>query len=415
MTGAPGSALRALSHPARALRRLAVRQPAMVPAFKGGTLDIDDVMLALDFLAGDRPLDDPNAVEHFEKDFAQHCNAGYAFAFDSGRAALSGILSALDLEPGTEVILPGYTCVVVANAVRYARLTPVYCDIELETFGLDADSVAARLTAQTRVVVVQHLYGLVSRDLEAILDLAASEGIAVVEDCAHAAGATLNGQPVGTFGSAAFYSCEQSKVLSTTAGGVATTRDSGLGEAIRRVVLNAPPPAAQRVRALLETLLLNYYICKHPHRWWRGAAAELRWGGDRVATTTAAELEGLRPEGYGCRLPGALAVVGSNQLRKLARYNRERRRVAARWDGWVREKGFAPPTVIPGSEPVFLRYPVLVAPEQKRDTRWVTRELGVEAGKWFTSNLHPSSIEVAGCPNADRAVRCCINLPTLLH
>jgi dTDP-4-amino-4,6-dideoxygalactose transaminase len=141
---------------------------------------------------------------------------------------------------------------------------------------------------------------------------------------------------------------------------------------------------------------------------------QLRHGGERVDTTTAAEIRGERPEDYGARLPAALAALGLNQLRKVDYYNQCRRVNASRWDAWCDEHGLARALVLPGSTPVFLRYPVLATPELKRDRSWARHKLGVELGVWFVSNLHPSPRAVEGCPNANRAVAGCINFPTLL-
>jgi hypothetical protein len=71
--------------------------------------------------------------------------------------------------------------------------------------------------------------------------------------------------------------------------------------------------------------------------------------------------------------------------------------------------------VIPNSEPVFLRYPVLVEPEKKINPHWAEQELGVKIGVWFVGHLHPTQEVVENCPNAVQAIECCVNLPTLLR
>jgi hypothetical protein len=91
-----------------------------------------------------------------------------------------------------------------------------------------------------------------------------------------------------------------------------------------------------------------------------------------------------------------------------------RRENAQRWDAWCDQHGYKKPVVIPESTPVFLRYPVLVDPRLKYDTRWFLKNLGVRQGLWFRSHLHPVDTPVEGCPNAARAVAGCVNLPTLM-
>jgi perosamine synthetase len=133
-----------------------------------------------------------------------------------------------------------------------------------------------------------------------------------------------------------------------------------------------------------------------------------------LISTTPEEEAGIRPETYGRRMPSPIAALGLNQLRKIDAFNAERRATAKRWDDWCNRRGYARPVVVADSQPVFLRYPVLVGPERKRDTSWARAELGVGVGVWFVSHLHPAKGRVEGCPNADRAVAECVNIPCLL-
>src|SRR5262249_42952166 len=134
----------------------------------------------------------------FENAFAKWNGSSYAFAFAAGRKALSACIYALGLQEGDEVIIPGYTCIVVQNAFDYVGVTTRYCDIELDTFGPELSSVASVITPRTKAILVQHLYGLVCRDYEGILDLARQRGLRIIEDCAHVTGATFRGRHVGT-------------------------------------------------------------------------------------------------------------------------------------------------------------------------------------------------------------------------
>ncbi|HEX5132870.1 MAG TPA: DegT/DnrJ/EryC1/StrS family aminotransferase [Candidatus Krumholzibacteria bacterium] len=379
------------------------------------TLDRDDVEVACAWLGRDHEAHaDVAPVARFEAEFARWNGSGAAFAFASGRESLSAIIAAMGLGAGDEVIVPGYTCVVVPNALEFAGVTPVYADIELDTYGLDVSQLDRHVTSRTRAILIHHLYGLVCRDYVAAIDFARARGLRVIEDCAQATGAALEGVRVGNRGDAAFYSLEQSKLLTTFQGGVAVAHDPQLAARIAAVRDAAPCPGAAHTRRVLRNLMLNYAVYKDPQRWWRGDWMQLRVGGEHIVTTTDAEMRGEKPVDYGARLPAALAEVGCNQLRKLDHYNTRRREHAARWDRWCDENGHARAHVVAGSTPVFLRYPVLVDPARKRDRSWARRTLGVELGVWFVSNLHPSPRRVEGCPNAAAAVERCINFPTLL-
>ena len=327
--------------------------------------------------------------------------------------ALSACVYALGLRPGDEVILPGYTCVVVANAFRFAGVVPVFADIELETYGLDAGSAARRITPRTRALLLHHLYGLVCRDYEALLDLARRHGLPVVEDCAQATGAVWQGEKVGNRGEMGFYSFEESKVMTTILGGMAVTGDDRLAARLREYQERAPTPAPERVESILRTALLDYYQLKHPKRWFFGDVAHLLHGKQRIVSTSQEEEQGTRPADYRQRMPSPIAALGRNQLAKVDRYNELRRQAALRWDRWCDEGGYRRPVVLEGSVPVFLRYPVMVSPEMKRDLSWAESSLGVSPGVWFTSPLHPAPSVVDDCPNADEAVRRCVNFPCL--
>lgn len=378
------------------------------------TLDIDDVDLARHQLDDRSDWDNHETVAHYEREFAVWNGSRYAFAFMSGRVALSACIHALDLKPGDEVIVPGYTCIVVPNAFHYAGMKIIYVDIELDTYGIDITDLSRKITPKTRAITIQHLYGLVSRDYLKILELAQIHGIKVIEDCAHSTGATMNSIKVGNRGDVSFYSTEQSKIITTVQGGLATTNDEIIAKRLREYCYNTSPTNDHLTEYLLNNVILNYYSYKHPQRWWLGDYANLIHGKYRLISTTAEEEHGIKPSNYGMTMRAPIARIGLNQLRKIDHYNVRRVATATRWRSWCEEQDYSPPLVIQGSDPVFLRYPVLVEPEKKKDTRWAIDQLGVNIGVWYVSNLHPVPGIVADCPNADTAVAHCVNMPCLI-
>ena len=389
-------------------------RPINYPPLGSMTLDRDDVDLAVQWLQRREEWYKSEPVREFEEAFASWNGSRYAYAFMSGREALSAILDSFELTPGDEVLVPGYTCVVVPNAIKFAGLVPIFYDIELETYGPDLTSIKAGLGARTRVIVIHHLFGLVCRDYEAIIALARRNGIRVIEDCAHATGASYQGVKVGNLGDAAFYSTEQSKVLSTNQGGIATTNCQELGRRLEAYQRSTPYPNTDHIQRQLKHLIINYYANKHPKRWLMGDLARLKHGGEPLISTSEGEIRGLKPEHYGRKMPAAIAAIGLNQLKKLDAFNTQRRHTAERWQQWCNEKGISTPRVVEGSIPVFLRYPVMVEPHMKRDLSWAIKELGVLPGVWFTSHLHPAEDDIPNCPNAAKAAAGCINLPCLL-
>ena len=355
------------------------------------------------------------AATRYQAEFARWNGSKHAFAFMTARAALRACLRALDLRPDAEVIVPGYSCVVVYAAVRSAGCRRVYCDIELETFGLDGARLAALITPRTGAVVLQHLNGYVCRDYELILETAKRHRIKVIEDCAHAAGAEHAGRKVGNRGDMAIYSSQESKVFNTVMGGLAVTNDDELGARLRGQHEQAPELDAGIAREYLRRALLNYHEFKHPQRGQRGEWASRLYGPRQWIPLTDEEVAGRMPPRHQARMSPPMAALGLNQLGKVERYSSLRRRNAERWERWCRERGYRGPTVVPGSRPVCLSYPVLIEEEKKRDLAWVAPELGFVPGKWFAEYMPPPPWPIPGCPRAERALKQCVNLPTLFY
>lgn len=402
-------------HQAKNVVKLALGRPLTTPSLGSMTLDEDDVQLARDWLK--RPQDWYGAdevVQQYQTEFARWNGSRYALSFMGGRVALSACIYALGLQQGDEVILPGYTCVVVPNAFHYAGIKTVYSDIELETYGLDVTQVEEKITPRTKAILLHHLYGLVCRDYEAIVSLARKHGLKVIEDCAQSTGADFKGRKTGNLGDVAIYSSEQSKVFNTIQGGLAATSDDNLAARLKEYYDQAPYPDEAWLDKQLYNVILNYYRFKHPQRWWRQDLVNMQYGDKRLISTTREEEQGILPVHYGRKMPRPIAALGLNQLRKIDRYNARRRETAKRWDRWCEENGYKKPLVVEGTVPVYLRYPVLVQPEKKQDRSWALKDLGVWPGVWFVSNIHPAHCSVEGCPSADKAVKQCINLPTLL-
>jgi len=164
-----------------------------------------------------------NLVEKFEQEFAARLDLPAFAMLDSGSNALYMAARLLDLPPGSEVILPSFTWVSCAQAVKMANLRPVFCDVDLETMNISRECVEDCLSPQTRAVMVVHYAGL-PVNMEAILDL----GIPVIEDAAHAVDARYRGRSCGSIGHIGIYSFDAVKNLTTGEGGGITSQDEGL-------------------------------------------------------------------------------------------------------------------------------------------------------------------------------------------
>jgi dTDP-4-amino-4,6-dideoxygalactose transaminase len=168
-------------------------------------------------------------VEAFEREFADYLGVRQCVGVANGTDALTIALRALGVGPGDEVVMPSFTFYATAEAAIVAGAKPVFCDIDLETFCVTAETVRAALTPRTKAIVPVHLFGNVAPVPE-LREL----GLPVLEDAAQAAGAALDGVKAGALGEAATFSFFPSKNLPCLGdGGAITTDDDDLAERAR--------------------------------------------------------------------------------------------------------------------------------------------------------------------------------------
>ena len=151
----------------------------------------------------------------------------HAFLVANGTVSIQLALEALDIGYGDEVIVPGLTWQATAAAVLDVNAVPVLVDVKPDTWCIDPERVAEAVTDRTKAIIPVHLYGSMA-DMDAILDIAASKGLSVIEDAAHQHGGRWRDRALGTLGDIGSYSLQLSKVLTSGEGGILVARDSGV-------------------------------------------------------------------------------------------------------------------------------------------------------------------------------------------
>jgi dTDP-4-amino-4,6-dideoxygalactose transaminase len=277
-------------------------------------------------------------VKQFEEEFAAYCGAERALTVTSATAGLQLALIAAGVGPGDEVITTPISWISTANAAAACGAKVVFADVDRRTLNLDPASVAGKITAKTKVILPVHLYGQCC-DMDGLNALARPRGIAVVEDCAHAAGATYNGRPAGTLGDIGVFSFHQQKNMVTLGeGGMVTTSRQDLYERIlsyRSLCCLTYDPKGKYlpIDQTVQPMGLRYWLL---------------------------DFNGI---GYNFRMTDAQAAVGIAQLHKLEGFNRRRREIAAiyteRLSGIA---GLRLPEELPGNHHVFHIYGVFVEP-----------------------------------------------------
>lgn len=400
---------------ARRTVTLSPTTPARRLAVLGGTTDAGDCLLALRYLARPDRLVQGDALAAYEQEFARRVEVEHAISFSHGRVGLYGLLLALGIGPGDEVLLQVPTHIVVPNAIRYAGATPVYVDCLPGTYNMDLEQAERRVTSRTRVLLLQHTFGIPA-DIDAASALARRHNLELIEDCVHALGATYAGRPAGSFGRAAFFSTEETKTISTTMGGMVTTADAGLAARMRRFQAECEPPSAVLTAGYLLKLVL-YHLLTQPslHRYTRIAYELAGKRNPLPGAMAAGEFHGGLPEGYARRLSNGQAALGLRQLRRLDGNIAHRRAIAALYAERLATAGITLSGVPAQAAPAYLRYP-LWTPDRQAAQRAAAAHAVL--GTWFTSVLEEAASPLHGgyqmgaCPVAEDAARHLVNLPT---
>ncbi|MEN9215957.1 MAG: DegT/DnrJ/EryC1/StrS family aminotransferase [Gloeomargarita sp. HHBFW_bins_162] len=174
-------------------------------------------------------------VARFEQAFAEYVGVPHCISCNSGTDALYLALRALHIGAGDEVITAAFSFIATAEAISLTGATPVFVDVQPDTFNLDLEQVAQRITPQTKAIMPVHLFGR-PVDMTALNQLAQAHGLAVIEDCAQATGSRWQSRPVGQWGTLGCFSFYPTKNLGAMGdGGAITTHDATLAQRLREL------------------------------------------------------------------------------------------------------------------------------------------------------------------------------------
>jgi len=263
------------------------RSPTRVPFFVPN-ITAKDKKVIINSL-GKPLLTDGPKLREFERLFAKFTGAKFAIGVSNGTSALFLSLNALKLKKGDEVIIPDETFVATANAVLHTGATPVLADTEDASYNISIDSIKKNITAKTKVILPVHIAGKAC-NIKKIQKLAKSNDLLIVEDCAHAIGASIENKHVGTFGECGCFSFYPTKNITTIEGGMVITNSKKIAKEIQ----------SSRNHGLTKSL---------SQRFSRGKP----WDYDVITP------------GYNYRLDEIRSVLGINQLKRIKKLNLRRR------------------------------------------------------------------------------------------
>jgi len=256
-------------------------------------------------------------VAEFERAFAEYVGAAHAVAVSSCTTALHLALLVAGIEPGDEVLCPSLSFIATANAIVHAGGTPVFVDIDRNTYNLDASRIEDAITPRTKAILAVHQMGLPCA-LDEIRDIAIRRGLLVIEDAACAIGSEYKGDHIGQpHALMACFSFHPRKVLTTGEGGMITTSDEKL---------------AARLRGLRQHAMTVSDLARH--------------------TSSQVVVESYDEVGFNYRMTDLQAAIGLMQLQRLEDMISRRRWLASRYTERLAECGW----LIPPYEPTACRH-----------------------------------------------------------
>jgi len=278
-------------------------------------------------------------LEHFEADFAAFLHVKFCVGVASGTDAIALALRAVGVQPQDEVITVSHTAVATVAAIEQIGAVPVLVDIDPETRCMDPEAIGPALSPRTRAILPVHIYGQPAA-MQAIASVARAHGLKVVEDCAQAHGARINGRYCGTFGDAAAFSFYPTKNL------------GALGDA--GAVVTDCPEIAERLRLLRQYGWKQRYISEIP--------------------------------GCNSRLDEIQAAVLRVKLTSLEKDNQRRRSIADRYRAAIDPSKLIPPPLVPGTDSAMHLF--VVESPQRDQFRSFLHERGIATALHYPRAVH---------------------------
>lgn len=357
------------------------------------------------------------AVERFEQAFAQKFKAVDAVAFPYGRSAQWAFFNAVGIK-NAEIIMPAYTCSVVAHAVTLSGNTPRFIDIDLHDYNMNLDKAEAAINENTRAIIATHTFGYpqdLSR-LEAIVARAEQRyghRVWLMQDCCHAFGAEWNGRMIGTSGDVAVYALNISKIITSIFGGMLTFQDQALADKVR-AWRDVNYCRASRWKTIQRRLyLLGVYIAFNEKiydlTWWLQEKTPLL---NRFTKSYHMDDKIHFPPDYMDRMMGVEAAVGLIQLERYDTIIARRYANVSWYDKTLpRLPGWIFPPLVEGA--TYSHYVVRVPKRRPVIDEWAGR--GIQLGELiqYSIPLLPEYAinRLSKCDNSEVASLQTINFP----
>lgn len=308
-------------------------------------------------------------VKEFEKEIANKIGVKHAITVGNGTDALIIALKSLGIKEGDEVITTDYTFFATAEAIRFVGATPVFCDVELDTYNIDPSQIEEKITDKTKAIICVHLFGNACK-MDEINDIAKRHNLYVVEDAAQAINSQYNGKNVGNLGDVACFSFFPTKNLGCFGdGGMITTNDDDLATIIRALKVHGSGENGMKAYAILNDEEVEVVEQN---------------SGDNTVYNPLKYYNYLI--GHNSRLDEIQAAILRIKLKHLDEYTENRRSISHGYIEALKDTSLVMPTETEGGKHVFHLF--ILQSENREEIESKLKEKGITTGTYYKVPMH---------------------------
>ena len=308
-------------------------------------------------------------VKEFEKEIANKIGVKHAITVGNGTDALIIALKSLGIKEGDEVITTDYTFFATAEAIRFVGATPVFCDVELDTYNIDPSQIEEKITDKTKAIICVHLFGNACK-MDEINDIAKRHNLYVVEDAAQAINSQYNGKNVGNLGDVACFSFFPTKNLGCFGdGGMITTNDDDLATIIRALKVHGSGENGMKAYAILNDEEVEVVEQN---------------SGDNTVYNPLKYYNYLI--GHNSRLDEIQAAILRIKLKHLDEYTENRRSISHGYIEALKDTSLVMPTETEGGKHDFHLF--ILQSENREEIESKLKEKGIATGTYYKVPMH---------------------------
>lgn len=308
-------------------------------------------------------------VKQFEKEIAEKIGVKHAITVGNGTDALIIALKSLGIKEGDEVITTDYTFFATAEAIRFVGATPVFCDVELDTYNIDPSQIEEKITDKTKAIICVHLFGNACK-MDEINDIAKRHNLYVVEDAAQAINSQYKGKNVGNLGDIACFSFFPTKNLGCFGdGGMITTNDDDLATIIRALKVHGSGENGMKAYAILNDEEVEVVEQN---------------SGDNTVYNPLKYYNYLI--GHNSRLDEIQAAILRIKLKHLDEYTENRRSISHKYIDALKDTSLVMPTETEGGKHVFHLF--ILQSEDREEIESKLKEKGIATGTYYKVPMH---------------------------